>query len=97
MKRGRLVVFENGALVGEYELDAQEMLIGRGPSVQVRVAHDGVSREHAVISRSEEEFFIEDLQSTNGLTVNGDRVGSAVLKNGDKIEIGKAILVFHLS
>ncbi len=97
MKRARVIVFENGVLMGEYDLAGEEMLIGRGPSVHVQVAHDGVSREHAVISESEGEYFIEDLHSTNGLSVNGKRVGSASLRDGDLIQIGNARLVFRIS
>ena len=97
MKRGKLIVFENGLLIGEYEIREGQTLIGRGPTVDVQVTHDGISREHALLSLSEGEYLIEDLQSTNGLAVNGTRVGSATLEDGDKIQIGRAVLEFHLS
>ena len=81
----------NGGFEGmSYELSADETIIGRNPTTDITLLDDGISREHALISWEPtcDEFTIEDLQSTNGTKVNGKRVRSATLSNGDEIQIG---------
>jgi pSer/pThr/pTyr-binding forkhead associated (FHA) protein len=53
-----------------------------------------ISRRHALIERVDGRYVLEDLQSSNGLTVNGQRRETAVLQSGDVIGIGHAKLVF---
>jgi pSer/pThr/pTyr-binding forkhead associated (FHA) protein len=53
-----------------------------------------VSRHHAVVVETEEGIAIEDLNSTNGVFVNGERVKRQLLKDGDAIGIGEASLRF---
>jgi len=55
-----------------------------------------VSVEHAVIRRlSQSEFEVEDLGSTNGTRVNGEKVKQRALNSGDEIELGEAKLKFE--
>jgi pSer/pThr/pTyr-binding forkhead associated (FHA) protein len=89
----------NGALEGRrFALEGDETLIGRGPSADVTLADEGVSREHAVLSFDEETsgWTLEDLQSTNGTRVNGKRVRSSALQSGDELQIGNTRLAFLL-
>src|SRR5687767_3273849 len=51
-----------------------ELVLGRDESANVRLAGDGVSRRHAALRRSAGELFIADLESRNGVYVNGERV-----------------------
>ena len=53
-----------------------------------------VSRKHAVLSRRNNSFSIEDEGSLNGTFVNRKRVESAQLSDGDELQIGKYRLVF---
>jgi pSer/pThr/pTyr-binding forkhead associated (FHA) protein len=88
--RGRLLI-RNGGFEGmTYDLDADETLIGRNPTTDITLLDEGISREHALILRDEDtgEYSIEDLQSTNGTKVNGKRVRSATLNDGDEIQVG---------
>jgi pSer/pThr/pTyr-binding forkhead associated (FHA) protein len=88
--RARLVIC-NGEFEGMvYELIDDETLIGRNPTTHITLLDEGVSREHAVLLFEEDEgaYLIEDLQSTNGTRVNGKRVRSATLCEGDEIQIG---------
>ncbi len=65
--------------------------IGRGPDNDIKLDHPSVSRKHARIIRqgTTEEYIIEDLGSTNGTCVNGQRiVKSAVLHRDDIVNIG---------
>ena len=81
-----------------YDLCAEETLIGRNPTTDITLLDEGISREHALILWDEEtdEFVVEDLQSTNGTKVNGKRVRSATLGDGDEIQIGHTRFRFTL-
>lgn len=74
-------------------------VIGRGSEAGVRINDPGISRQHAriVVSGTPEapEVSIEDLGSTNGISVNGQRVRSAVLGEGARIEIGNTRLLIR--
>jgi len=96
--RGVLVVLSGDFAGTEHPLEKDETLIGRNPSTDITLLDDGISREHALILRDESthSFTIEDLQSTNGTKVNGKRVRSAVLANGDEIEVGRTRFRFDL-
>jgi len=89
----------NGDFSGmEYELVADETLIGRNPTTDITLLDDGISREHALIlyEASERVYVIEDLQSTNGTKVNGKRVRSATLHADDEIRIGNTRFTFSI-
>jgi pSer/pThr/pTyr-binding forkhead associated (FHA) protein len=77
------------------DLEDREMLIGRSPNCDIYLSSESVSRRHARLSFRNEEYFIEDLNSTNGLYVNGIRVEKCVLRNNDQIEIGGVRVLFH--
>lgn len=91
-----LVVVSGGARVGAmYPLDAAEVVIGRASDAGVVLDDEGASRRHAwVVHREDGLFVLEDRGSTNGTFVNGERVGTHVLSDGDKIQIGATILRF---
>ena len=77
----------------EYALTpGQEIVLGRGNEVQIVLAEDMVSRRHARIRFQSGQFVIEDLSSTNGTFVNGEKVVTAPLRDGDRVLIGSSIL-----
>jgi len=96
--RGVLVVLTGDFEGTEHALAKDETLIGRNPTTDITLLDEGISREHALILRDEStsSFTIEDLQSTNGTKVNGKRVRSAVLADGDAIEVGHTRFRFEL-
>lgn len=63
--------------------------IGRTPDNDVQIDTKFVSRHHAVILAGPAHAFIEDLNSTNGVLVNGHRIARQSLKDGDAITVGK--------
>ena len=74
---------------GEVEIGSGSLLIGRLPECDVLLSDTLVSRMHARISVQGDSVIVEDLHSTNGVYVNGMRVGhSTVLCEGDRILIG---------
>jgi pSer/pThr/pTyr-binding forkhead associated (FHA) protein len=77
-----------------FEITKPETLIGRAPTCDLQIPDDSMSREHAVVQCDGETATLEDLQSTNGVKINGKRVRSGELAHGDEIEIGQTHLVF---
>jgi pSer/pThr/pTyr-binding forkhead associated (FHA) protein len=78
---------------GEYPLqDARDLVIGRSSDLDMVLIEDMVSRKHARISLQDGAINIADLGSTNGTFVNGEKVKTAQLKEGDRILIGTSIL-----
>ncbi len=59
--------------------------IGRAPECQIRLNSNGVSKEHAQIFVTEDKIIIRDLNSRNGVVVNGVRISNHLLKSGDKV------------
>ena len=76
------------------ELGAKDIVIGRSPECDIRFIVENVSRRHARVFFHNEEFMIEDLESTNGLFVNGVKVVRCALRNNDQIELGCIKLLF---
>lgn len=68
--------------------------VGRGSAAGLILDADSVSRKHARIERFGGGHKIVDLGSTNGTYVNGTRVKEQILKDGDRIGIGKALLKY---
>ena len=78
---------------GEFPLKVdKQIVIGRSSELDMVLVEDMVSRKHAKISFSDGKITIEDLGSTNGTFVNGEKVKQARLKEGDRILIGTSIL-----
>jgi pSer/pThr/pTyr-binding forkhead associated (FHA) protein len=64
--------------------------IGRTADNQIQIDASHVSRHHAVILGSEQNCIIEDLNSTNGILVNGKRVARQELNDGDIVRVGQS-------
>jgi pSer/pThr/pTyr-binding forkhead associated (FHA) protein len=95
---GRLEIMNGGFEGMTYALSDREVVIGRNPTTDITLLDDGISREHALVLFDEDGpgYVIEDLQSTNGTKVNGKRVRSASLVEGDEIQIGQTLFRFAL-
>jgi chromosome segregation ATPase len=63
--------------------------IGRSQTCELRIDSTSVSRHHALIMAGPLEVIIEDLNSTNGVIVNGRKVSRQVLRDGDAVTIGE--------
>lgn len=76
------------------ELQKTQTIIGRSPECDVQIPSNRVSRKHACVDFRNEEYHMRDLDSTNGVFVNGIKVVKCVLRNMDQIEIGGVKLLF---
>ena len=80
----------------EHTLEANPTRIGRGMENEIVIVSKLSSREHALIRREGRRSNIEDLGSTNGTFLNGERVqGSIPLRDGDQLLIGGLKFTFH--
>ena len=78
--------------VRRIELIEDKIIIGRSPDCDIQFPVDNISRKHACIYFHNEEYFIEDLNSTNGIYINGVKIVKAALRNQDRIEMGEIIM-----
>src|SRR5579862_7259587 len=78
---------------GEFPIAPEkQILIGRSSDLDMVLVEDMVSRKHARITMQGDQIWIEDLGSTNGTFVNGEKIKRARLKEGDRVLIGTSIL-----
>src|SRR5262245_7350404 len=83
-----------GAQVGElYKLGRARTIVGRSPETDLRLAEPGLSREHAELLVDGGRLTVRDMGSTNGTFVNGDRVETRELRDGDKLSLGGVTLL----
>ena len=88
------VLVVEGSNVGERaELDQAPILIGRGTDAAIRLDDDYVSTRHARIASSADQWFVEDLGSTNGTYIGSARITQpTTITLGTQVRIGKTIL-----
>jgi hypothetical protein len=83
---------------GEFPITGdREIIIGRSNDLDVVLVEDMVSRKHARVLLQSDTLTIEDLGSTNGTFVNGEKIKRARLKEGDRVLIGTSIIRVALS
>jgi Protein of unknown function (DUF3662)/FHA domain len=77
------------------ELDKRRVLIGRSRECDIQLNDANVSRRHAEVRQEGATFWVVDLDSTNGIEVNGRRLKRAKLEDGDRVVIGTTELTFR--
>jgi diguanylate cyclase (GGDEF)-like protein len=88
-KDRHLLVRVKGAELGRVSrLPAEQFRIGRSQDCELWLGDDGVSRKHARILQEDGVYQVEDMKSANGTFVQGQRVTSQVLHDGDVIQFG---------
>ncbi len=75
-------------------LEETRTTVGRDEGCGVCIADNSVSRNHAVIEKTDDGYLVTDLQSTNGTAVNETRTESAKLAPGDRVQFGSYIFKF---
>jgi hypothetical protein len=102
---GRMVEGEGGTGAGSIVLPSGDrfaltesiITIGRHPDSNLVLADPNVSRNHAEIRPQGDRYVVVDLGSTNGSRVNGVRVDTQVLQDGDEISFGNTRMRFEAS
>jgi len=85
----RLVLSLDGVVLKEVPVAKDRTTIGRRSHNDLVIDNLAVSGEHAVLFKTGDDMYLEDLGSTNGTTVNGQPIKKHLLLGGDLIEIGK--------
>jgi hypothetical protein len=88
-----VIVTEGGNAGQRAELDQAPILIGRGSDAQIRLDDDYVSTRHARIAASGDQWFVEDLGSTNGTYIGTVRITQpTTITLGTQVRVGKTII-----
>lgn len=84
-----------GAKTQRFPLDRPEQVLGRGSDAELRVDSEELSRRHARFTVRDGEVTCEDLDSKNGVFLNGVRVHSVVLRDGDLLQMGTVVFLYR--
>ncbi len=76
------------------QVEQRRVLIGRSRECDVQLADPNVSRRHAELRQEGASYWIVDLDSTNGIEVNGRKLKRSKLESGDRVTLGSTELVF---
>lgn len=95
LRMARLEQVKGPGAPRELILEREEMVIGRSEDADLPVASPLISRRHAVFRKRAGQVRCVDLNSANGMYLNGTRAHGADLYEGDTIQIGDVVLVFH--
>jgi hypothetical protein len=79
-----------------FVIDRPNTVIGRSSRCDFVVEDPNVSRRHAELQQRGSDWYVVDLESTNGVSVNGKQVRSSRLAPGDEIALGTARLSFNV-
>lgn len=96
--RAYLIVLSGSEVGKMFKLDDGETVVGRSHRADIRLDDDSISRMHIKVDLSGTHVSIEDLGSSNGTLVNGDRITRSQLRDGDKIRLGDTTILkftFH--
>jgi len=93
--KAELVVFEKGVSVQVVPLESGERLtLGRAPQSTIALTDPHISRHHCTVAEKGGVYVITDPGSLNGTWVNGQRIKTATLSNGDKVRLGNTKIDF---
>ena len=91
-----LVVISGAGLGRRLRLDNAPIVIGRDPHCSLVLASPDVSRRHCEAELRNGEVFVSDLNSTNGVYVDGTRItGATALPDGSTLEVGQQVLKYE--
>ena len=88
------LVFVTGKRISEDVVVKDGMVVGRHKDCRLTIGDEKASRKHARIVKEGGRYFIVDLKSSNGTFLNEMRVKKSALNYGDRIRIGRTVLVF---
>ncbi len=83
--------------IQNFPIQKLPLLIGRDPSNHIIIQDNSVSKTHAKLYFDNGYFYLEDLDSTNGLVVNGQKISKVQLKENEKVYLGNATIELYLA
>ncbi len=98
LSRASLLAVSGANRGSRFEISSgQDIVIGRSVGCNVRLDDSEVSRYHARITHSGNDFVLRDLNSANGTKVNGTVALEKTLFNGDNLQLGASVLTFQMA
>ena len=94
-QQARVLIEVNGNVIGERRLDKPILTVGRLSNNDVQIPSQRVSRMHARIRWENGAWVIEDAESLNGITYEGNRVDHHVLSNRDQIVLAPRVVLHY--
>jgi len=91
---GRILLASEGKTVMERELKPGRLVIGRTPDNDLQIDSKFISRHHCQIVTQADSCVIEDLNSTNGISVQSKRVRRYNLNDGDVVQVGQHEIMY---
>ena len=91
---GRILLASEGKTLGERELKRGRLVVGRTGDNDLQIDSKFISRHHCQIITKEDSCVIEDLNSTNGISVHSKRVRRHNLNDGDVVQIGQHEIMY---
>jgi len=94
LPRAKLLLYQNGTIIREIPLLLQVTIIGRSKNCDVSINESEISRNHCRIVNHRNQYFLEDLGSSNGTLLNHELITSRkILHDGDEIAVGPYELI----
>lgn len=90
----KLILTLDNTILGEYPIVKARTVIGRRSVSDIHLDHLAVSGEHAAILQIDDDYYLEDINSTNGTRINGTLVKKHLMQHNDVVEIGRYKLRF---
>ncbi len=87
-----LVILSDDGFGRVISVDRAHVIIGRSPRADVVVSDPEISRRHVMLKGSADGLICQDLGSTNGTFVNGERISRTILREGDVVRAGATII-----
>jgi signal transduction histidine kinase/pSer/pThr/pTyr-binding forkhead associated (FHA) protein len=78
-----------------FSLIGERIVLGRDPHCDIQIVDTEVSRQHAAIEQKDGQVLLVDQASSNGTFVNASRIERQLLKSGDRLQLGRSLLVFN--
>ncbi|HEY8966970.1 MAG TPA: FHA domain-containing protein [Candidatus Methylacidiphilales bacterium] len=78
-----------------FELAGQKITVGRTPDNDLHLPDNSISSHHAELNLEAGDYILADLESTNGTRVNGEKVQTAPLRQGDVVRFGNVDLLYE--
>ena len=97
LSKATLLVIRGADQGARFEIGPKLVSMGRGSRNDIRILDTEASRQHASIQFADGQFVVRDRDSANGTLVNGVAVRMKELHDGDQLQIGRTVLLFHQS
>ena len=91
----KIHVMLSGQEVGTYPMKSSPWIVGRHGTCHVQIDNASVSRRHCQFTHENGTYYVQDMMSSNGTFIDGQRIRRAPVQNATEINVGKYVLIFE--